>query len=59
MDNLYMFAKIALFTKECKSKIMIQGVTRAKDRGIPRCIYQAEQKEKKRKEDIMSKRGTQ
>ena len=55
MYNLQMSAKLTLFAKECKSKIMMHGVTRAKDRGIPRCIYQAEEK---RKEGILSKSGT-
>ena len=55
MDNLYMSAKLALFSMKCRAKVHIHGVTRQNGRGIPEMVHQ---EPKTRKNEILASRGT-
>lgn len=52
MDNLFMSAKLCRVALQCKSKVMLHGVTRPSMRGIPQCVKQKEVSKKSELEQV-------
>lgn len=52
MDNLYLSLKFCRTSFTGKNQVMIHGVTRKSNRGLPACVVQEEEKNKKKAEKV-------
>ena len=55
IDNLYMSTKFCRSAWRCKQKVMIYGVARSDNRGVPKCVHQVAVT---KKSDLEQARGT-